>query len=331
MPPLRERKEDIPLLVEHFLVEVPPRAGRHPDLDHRGGAPAPDRATTGPATCASSRTPSSAPSSCRAATRSRSSTSPFDDRREAADRARMAGRRSRLEDEADAADEMSSADAEHAATNGGASERRLVQGPGRGARAAAHQGGARPRRRQPHEGRRGARDLSAPALRQDQGVRAGRVSEPTTRTATFTATAEARPRGGIAIRIPVDPAEIWGERDRYYVTGTIERYPMRGVVASRDGEPYLELGPAWCRDPRVGPGASLRVNLSPEGPQIWTLASDFAAALTAEPKHAASSSRWPRSIGTPGSSGSKGRSARSPAPRGSPKSVAALAAGRRER
>ncbi len=103
------------------------------------------------------------------------------------------------------------------------------------------------------------------------------------RTATFTATAEARPRGGIAIRLPLDPAEIWGERDRYYVTGTIERYTMRGVVASKDGEPYLELGPAWCRDPRVGPGASLRVSLVPEGPQIWSLASDFAAALTAEP------------------------------------------------
>ena len=107
--------------------------------------------------------------------------------------------------------------------------------------------------------------LSAPALRQDQGIRPGRVSEPMTRTATFTATAEARPRGGIAIRLPVDPAEIWGERDRYYVTGTIERYPMRGVVASKDGEPYLELGPAWCRDPRVGPGASLHVNLSSGG------------------------------------------------------------------
>lgn len=73
-----------------------------------------------------------------------------------------------------------------------------------------------------------------------------------TRTATFTATAEGRRRGGIAIRLPVDPAEIWGDREQYYVTGTIERYQMRGVVADRDGEPYLELGPAWCRDPRPG-------------------------------------------------------------------------------
>ena len=104
-----------------------------------------------------------------------------------------------------------------------------------------------------------------------------------TLTATFTATAEARPRGGIAIRLPLDLAEIWGERDRYYVTGTIERFPMRGVVESKGGEPCLELGPAWCRDPRVGPGASLHVELSPEGPQIWTLPSDFAAALTAAP------------------------------------------------
>ena len=55
------------------------------------------------------------------------------------------------------------------------------------------------------------------------------MTEPMARTATFTATAEARPRGGIAIRLPVDPATIWGERERYYVSGTIERYSMRGV------------------------------------------------------------------------------------------------------
>ena len=99
---------------------------------------------------------------------------------------------------------------------------------------------------------------------------------------TFTATAEARPKSGIAIRIPLDPAELWGDRERYHVAGTIEHYPMRGVIADRDGEPYLQLGPAWCRDPRLGPGASLRVSLVPEGPQLWTLATDFADALGAD-------------------------------------------------
>jgi len=99
----------------------------------------------------------------------------------------------------------------------------------------------------------------------------------------FTASAEARPRGGIAIRIPIDPATLWGERDRYYVTGTIEQYGMRGVVESVDGQPYVQLGPSWCRDPRVGPGTTLRVNLRPEGPQLDTIGPDLAEALRSNP------------------------------------------------
>ncbi len=104
-----------------------------------------------------------------------------------------------------------------------------------------------------------------------------------TEALAFTVTAEARPRGGIAIRIPVDPATLWGERERYYVTGAIEQHPMRGVVESVDGAPYLQLGPSWCRDPRVGPGTTLRVNLRPEGPQLGTISPDFADALKANP------------------------------------------------
>jgi hypothetical protein len=97
-----------------------------------------------------------------------------------------------------------------------------------------------------------------------------------TRTMTFTATAQARPRGGIAITLPFDPADTWGDRDRYYLAGTIEHYPMRATVTPSDGEPMLTLGPAWCRDPRVGPGASLQVSLHPEGPQLDTISADFA-------------------------------------------------------
>ena len=101
---------------------------------------------------------------------------------------------------------------------------------------------------------------------------------------TFTAVAQARPRGGIAIHLPFDPAEAWGERERYYLAGTIGPYPMRGVVVPGDGEPALELGPAWCRDPRMGAGATLQVTLRPEGPQLDSIAPDFAEALEAEPQ-----------------------------------------------
>ena len=47
---------------------------------------------------------------------------------------------------------------------------------------------------------------------------------------TFTATAQARSGGGIAIALPFDPAEAWGDRDRYYLAGTIGQYPMRATV-----------------------------------------------------------------------------------------------------
>ncbi len=105
-----------------------------------------------------------------------------------------------------------------------------------------------------------------------------------TRRMEFTAPAMPRARGGIAIRMPFDPASVWGERDRYYLEGTINHYRVRGVVTDVDGQALLQLGPSWCRDPRVGPGATLKVSLQPEGPQLETMADDLADALRAEPR-----------------------------------------------
>ena len=100
---------------------------------------------------------------------------------------------------------------------------------------------------------------------------------------TFAAEVEPRPGGGVAIKVPFDPSTAWGAKDRHYVAGTIGGFPVRGTVTEVGDDHFLLLGPTWCRDPRVGPGARVTVSLAPEGPQVAALASDLRAAFAAEP------------------------------------------------
>src|SRR5262245_35663241 len=147
----------------------------------------------------------------------------------------------------------------------------------------------------------------------------------------FTAVARARPRGGIAIDLPFDPASVWGDRDRYYLAGSIQHYPMRGVVLGGTDAPVLELGPSWCRDPRVGAGATLRVSLHPEGPQLDSMSADLAGAIRAD----AGARRFFESLATFYRNGfvTWVESAKRPETRADriAATVAALAEGRRER
>ena len=101
---------------------------------------------------------------------------------------------------------------------------------------------------------------------------------------TFEATLEPRSRGGIAIRLPFDPNGAWGAKDRHYVAGTIGGHSFRGALTVADSDAVLELGPSWCRDPRVGPGAHASVTIAPEGPQVEDLAPDLRSALAGTPK-----------------------------------------------
>jgi Bacteriocin-protection, YdeI or OmpD-Associated/Domain of unknown function (DUF1905) len=103
-------------------------------------------------------------------------------------------------------------------------------------------------------------------------------------TQNFTATVEARTRGGIAIKLPFDPSAEWGDKNRHDVTGTLGGRKVRGRLMRIDGAHYLELGPAWCRDASLAAGARVTVSLSPEGPQVASMAPDLAAALEAAPE-----------------------------------------------
>ena len=99
----------------------------------------------------------------------------------------------------------------------------------------------------------------------------------------FDADVEARTNGGIAIRLPFDPDDAWGEKDAHYVAGSIQGIRMRGKLVRRGTNPYLELGPSWCRSPGFGTGDRVQVVLEPEGPQLADLHPDFRAALDADP------------------------------------------------
>ncbi len=99
----------------------------------------------------------------------------------------------------------------------------------------------------------------------------------------FSVVVERRRQGGVALKLPFDPAAEWGERERYDVTGDVNGYKVRGKLVLRPGGYYLELGPAWCRDQGLGGGELATVSLQPEGPQVAAMDDDIAAALSAAP------------------------------------------------
>ena len=109
MPPLRDRKEDIPHLVEHFLVKYRHAPGAIPTTISEEAIQQPGGPTTGPATCASSRTPIE-----RAVVLSRGNPItlehlPFGEGTEKPIRYGRQGRRSRSEDDSDEPNERRAA------------------------------------------------------------------------------------------------------------------------------------------------------------------------------------------------------------------------------
>jgi hypothetical protein len=102
-------------------------------------------------------------------------------------------------------------------------------------------------------------------------------------TQRFKATV-ARSGSRTSIAIPFNPNEVWGVKQRHYITGSINGCGVRGSLGSDGSQYFLSLGAAWRRDSGVEAGAEVEVVLTPEGPQADTLAGDIRAALDSEPE-----------------------------------------------
>jgi Bacteriocin-protection, YdeI or OmpD-Associated/Domain of unknown function (DUF1905)/EF hand len=88
----------------------------------------------------------------------------------------------------------------------------------------------------------------------------------------------------VALPIPFDPDDMWGKKERHDVTGTINGHTIRGpLLPDRDGS-ILALGPTWLKHAALDTSAEVEVELSPEGPQLDNLATDFREALLANPE-----------------------------------------------
>ena len=101
---------------------------------------------------------------------------------------------------------------------------------------------------------------------------------------TFHARAARKPAGGAIIELPFDPADAWGKRDRYHVTGTIEGVRFRTNLLRRGSAWVIDLGPKSGSGYRLIDGQSAAVEVWPEGPQSDALAPDIAEALAARPR-----------------------------------------------
>jgi hypothetical protein len=101
----------------------------------------------------------------------------------------------------------------------------------------------------------------------------------------FRGTPATRPKGGIRVDLPFDPALAWEDRDEYHVVGTIGGNRFRGPL--KPGSPWtVELGPTWWDEPGFESGDEVLVEIALEGPQSTTMGEDVAQAFQAEPEAA---------------------------------------------
>ena len=112
------------------------------------------------------------------------------------------------------------------------------------------------------------------------------VSPHRSREKSFRAKIEGVPKGRAYIALPFNPADVWGPRSRYHITGSINGRAVRGALEQFVRGYFLPLGPAYRRGAGLQLGDPVAVVLAPEGPQHEDLATDIVAALHAQPEAA---------------------------------------------
>jgi hypothetical protein len=88
----------------------------------------------------------------------------------------------------------------------------------------------------------------------------------------------------VFVPIPFNPNDVWGVKQRHYITGTVNGLNIRGSLGSDGTQYFIILGAAWRRDCGIDAGTKVDVVLSPEGPQSENMSEDVTNALNAEPK-----------------------------------------------
>jgi Bacteriocin-protection, YdeI or OmpD-Associated/Domain of unknown function (DUF1905) len=88
----------------------------------------------------------------------------------------------------------------------------------------------------------------------------------------------------VFIALPFNPNNVWGVKQRHYITGTVSGHGVRGSLGSDGTQYFLHLGAAWRRGCGIDAGDHVEVVLSPEGPQSESLSSDIIDALENEPQ-----------------------------------------------
>lgn len=66
------------------------------------------------------------------------------------------------------------------------------------------------------------------------------------------------------VAIPFSPREAWEPKPRYYVTGTIDDFAVRGTLGALGQDYFLRLSAAWLRESGIEIGAKVIVKLSIE-------------------------------------------------------------------